>query len=267
MKLRLPVQHLTAAVTHTVRAISAKPVVSVMAGLLLETAADGLHLSASDYEVYATDRVYAEVADDGRILVPGWLPPPHSPASPGPAAEGKKKTDGPAAPLEALVPTKVFGDLARAYGADRPLTLHSDGDRWGWSSCGSTIPETTATITAPAAELHQAVQRVALVARDNTPVRLTLDGGLLRIEAGSGDNAHGSERIEVHADGDLTGEYTIAFNPNDLADGIKAAGAAEAVLHVGDNPKPAAITARTGTDDDIAAQPYRYVIMPVRLNR
>ncbi|MGW4805841.1 DNA polymerase III subunit beta [Kitasatospora sp. NPDC004272] len=387
MKARISVQHLTAAVTHTVRAVAAKPTVPVMAGLLLETAADGLHLSASDYELYATDRVHAEIADDGRILVPGrlladicgrlprgadvdleadgsrltltcrysrfdlpLLPVDEYPSLPGlppavatvggeewaeavaqvalaasteealpvltcvrvtldgdqlkmiatdryrigfrrltvqpapaPAAKGRKKTESPAAPLEAQVPAKVFADLARAYGSDRPLTLHSDGERWGWSSCGSTfsarmidgqfpgnvgmLPQVSGTITAPAAELLAAVQRVALVARDNTPVRLTVDRGLLRIEAGSGDDAHGSDRIEIHTDGDVTDDYTIAFNPGYLADGIKATGAAEVVLHVGDHLKPAALTARTGAaDDDIAAQPYRYVIMPVRLN-
>ncbi|MFJ8444011.1 DNA polymerase III subunit beta [Kitasatospora griseola] len=390
MKLRLPVQHLAAAVAHTVRAVSTRPVAPVMAGILFTTAADGLHLAASDYEVYATYRVSAEIADEGRMLVPGrllndicsrmpkgvdvdldaddarltiscrgsrfsvpLLPVDEYPALPGlppavatvggedwaeavaqvvpaastddslpvmtavrvvladsrltmmatdryriahrrltvqpapaPAAKGTKKkgsSEG-ADPLDVLIPGKVFGELARAYDVDRPLTLHSSGELWGWSSCDSTfltrlisgkfpgnitmIPEVTGTITAPAAEFLAAVQRVALVATANTPVRLILgERGVLRIEAGSGDDARGSDLIEVNLTGDLSPDYLIAFNPAYLADGIKATAVAEVVLHVGDHLKPAVLTARTGPgDEDIEAQPYRYVIMPVRLN-
>ncbi|MCU7827315.1 DNA polymerase III subunit beta [Kitasatospora sp. DSM 101779] len=394
MKLRLSVQHLAAAVTHTVRAVSTRPVVPVMAGILVTTADDGLHLAASDYEVYATDRVHAEIADDGRILVPGrlladicarlpkgadvdleandtrltltcrrsrfelpllpvdeypqlpGLPPavatvhgeawaeavaqvafaasteealpaltgvhvtldsdeltmvatnryrighrrvtvqPAPAPAPAPAGKGggrKKAGANAAGGVEALIPAKTFGDLARAYDTDRPLTLHHGGELWGWSSCGSSfmtrlisaefpktvamIPNTDGTISAPAAELTAAVQRVALVALANAPVRLTLDQGLLRIEAGVGDDAHGCDAIEVTATGDLADGYSIAFNPAFLGDGIKACAASEVVLHVGDPHKPAVLTAHTGADDqDIAEQPYRYVVMPVRLS-
>ncbi|MEU3565759.1 DNA polymerase III subunit beta [Kitasatospora sp. NPDC006786] len=390
MKLRLSVQQFAAAVAHTVRAVSTRPVVPVMAGILLHTDARGLHLAASDYEVYATDTCHAEIADDGRILVPGrllndicarlpkgadvdldaddtrltlscrrsrfelpLLPADEYPSLPAlppavatvhgeswaeavaqvafaasteealaaltgvhvtldgdeltmtatnryrishrrtavqPAAasvpeakSSRKKTGGAGSgPLQVLIPAKTFGDLARAYDTDRPLTLHSDGELWGWSSTGSSfmtrlisaefpklgamIPKAVGTISAPATELTAAVQRVALVARENAPVRLTLDRGLLRIEAGVGDDAHGRDLIEVTVTGDLPDDYTICFNPTYLGDGIKACGSSEVVLHVGDKHKPAVLTARTGDDDqDIADLPYRYVVMPVRL--
>ncbi|RKE02933.1 DNA polymerase III subunit beta [Streptomyces sp. TLI_171] len=374
MKLRLPVQHMTAAVTHTARAIAARPVVPVMAGILIRTAPDGLHLAACDYEVYATDRVNAEIVDDGRILVPGrllhdicgrlpkgadvdleaddtrltltcraarftlpLLPVDEYPSLPAlppavatvngeswaeavaqvaftasteatlPVLSGVRVTlNGdqlamvatnryrighrtltvhPATgrehpePLEALIPAKVFGDLARAYDTDRPLTLHHGNDLWGWSSTDSTfmtrtlagefpnaiamVPPADGTVSAPAAELTATVQRVATA---NTPVLLTVDRSLLRIEAGSGDDARGRDLVEVTVDG-LPDGYQIAFNPGFLSEGIKACGATEVVLHLGDRHKPATITARTSSNDlDIAEQPYRYVVMPVRLS-
>lgn len=73
MKLRLPAEHLASAVAHTARALPAKPPVPVVAGILLRTDADGLHLAAFDYENVATCRVDAEVADDGIALVSGRL--------------------------------------------------------------------------------------------------------------------------------------------------------------------------------------------------
>ncbi|GLW73673.1 DNA polymerase III subunit beta [Kitasatospora phosalacinea] len=73
MKLRLPVAALADAVSYTARALPARPPVPVLAGMLLTTTDGGLHLAAFDYEVYASDTTTAEVADDGRALVPGRL--------------------------------------------------------------------------------------------------------------------------------------------------------------------------------------------------
>ncbi|MFF4344270.1 DNA polymerase III subunit beta [Kitasatospora sp. NPDC001540] len=73
MKLRLPVAALTDAVSYTARALPARPPIPVLAGMLLTTTDGSLHLAASDTEVYTSDTATAEVADDGRALVPGRL--------------------------------------------------------------------------------------------------------------------------------------------------------------------------------------------------
>ncbi|MFF2752059.1 DNA polymerase III subunit beta [Kitasatospora sp. NPDC058048] len=195
---------------------------------------------------------------------------------------------GPAADqaLRVLIPAKTAGDTARAFASDRPLTLHSDGDGlFGWSTTGGRtfttrllsgeypkladmIPDAHLTVTVPADEMAAAVQRVALVAERNTALRLTVLDGELLIEGGCGDDAHGADTIPATIVGDPgehagpSGRHTVAFNPGYLADGIKACAADEVTLHLGHPHKPGRITAHTGPGDD---EPYRYVLMPVRL--
>ncbi|MFF2819622.1 DNA polymerase III subunit beta [Kitasatospora cineracea] len=69
MKLR----PLTEAVAHVARALPTRPPVPVLAGILLATGPNGLHLSAFDYESCATTSAVAEIADDGSALVSGRL--------------------------------------------------------------------------------------------------------------------------------------------------------------------------------------------------
>ncbi|MFD9592019.1 DNA polymerase III subunit beta [Kitasatospora sp. NPDC059973] len=73
MKLRLFAGPFADAVAHAARALPARPPVPVLAGILLRTDTDGLHLAAFDYEACATVRADAEIADDGTALVSGRL--------------------------------------------------------------------------------------------------------------------------------------------------------------------------------------------------
>ncbi|MGY0466844.1 DNA polymerase III subunit beta [Kitasatospora sp. cg17-2] len=73
MKLRLFAGPFADAVAHAARALPTRPPVPVLAGILLRTGEDGLHLAAFDYEVCSTTRVDAEIADDGTALVSGRL--------------------------------------------------------------------------------------------------------------------------------------------------------------------------------------------------
>jgi DNA polymerase III subunit beta len=73
MKFMLGRDALGDAVAFVARALSSRPVVPVLSGLLLEAADDGLTLSCFDYEVSARVRVDADVAEPGSALVPGRL--------------------------------------------------------------------------------------------------------------------------------------------------------------------------------------------------
>lgn len=73
MKLRLFAGPLADAVAHVARALPTRLPVPVLAGILLRTDTDGLHLAAFDYEACATTRLDAEIADDGTALVSGRL--------------------------------------------------------------------------------------------------------------------------------------------------------------------------------------------------
>ena len=75
MKVRVERDVLAEAVGWAARALPARPVVPILAGLLLEASEDGagLTLSCFDYEVSARVNVSAEVAEPGTALVAGRL--------------------------------------------------------------------------------------------------------------------------------------------------------------------------------------------------
>ena len=72
MKFRVEHDALADAVAWVARALPSRPVVPVLAGLRLE-AGEGLTLSCFDYDLAATARVAADVAEPGTALVPGRL--------------------------------------------------------------------------------------------------------------------------------------------------------------------------------------------------
>lgn len=72
MKFQVDRDELADALAWVARALPSRPVVPVLSGLRLE-AADGLTLSCFDYEVSATARIEAEVAEPGTVIVPGRL--------------------------------------------------------------------------------------------------------------------------------------------------------------------------------------------------
>ena len=73
MKFRVEREALGEAVAWVARALPSRPVVPVLAGLLLEATADGLVLSCFDYEISARVRIDADVEEAGTALVPGRL--------------------------------------------------------------------------------------------------------------------------------------------------------------------------------------------------
>ncbi|GAA2080322.1 DNA polymerase III subunit beta [Aeromicrobium halocynthiae] len=73
MRFRIDRDTFADAVAWTARSLPNRPSVPVLAGLLIETAGDGLTLSGFDYETSTRATLPAEVADDGRALVSGRL--------------------------------------------------------------------------------------------------------------------------------------------------------------------------------------------------
>ena len=73
MKFRVDRDALAEGVAWAARSLPARPTVPVLAGLLLETGADGLVLSSFDYEVSGRVGIDADIQDQGRVLVSGRL--------------------------------------------------------------------------------------------------------------------------------------------------------------------------------------------------
>ncbi|MFD7731876.1 DNA polymerase III subunit beta [Kitasatospora phosalacinea] len=184
---------------------------------------------------------------------------------------------------QALVPARALSEAARALDGEHAITLHWSEGLFGLATpagrsyttrvlSGYQYPKTdvlledigaVATWTLPVAETAAALQRVALVATRNTPVLLVLDGATVRIEAGSGDDARGSDRVSANTAGELGNGFAIGFNPGYLADALKALDAPEAELHIRKADKPVLLLPRLG---DGAQTPYQHLLMPVRLN-
>src|SRR5215470_6094816 len=73
MKFTVGREALGEAVAFVARALSSRPVIPLLSGMLLEAGPDGLVLSCFDYEVSARATVEADVIEPGTALVPGRL--------------------------------------------------------------------------------------------------------------------------------------------------------------------------------------------------
>ncbi len=105
--------------------------------------------------------------------------------------------------------------------------------------------------------LLEALNRVALVAEDHIPVRMTLQEGGIEIAVTRQDVGGETE----HLPGDYAGEaesVLIAFNPRYLADGVGAVAGDQVRIRVIDGLKPSVIDAPGDLD-------FLYLLMPVRI--
>jgi len=105
--------------------------------------------------------------------------------------------------------------------------------------------------------LLEALGRVALVAEDHIPVRLTLQEGGVEIAVSRQDVGGEAE----HLPGSYSGQeesVLIAFNPRYLADGVGVVGSDNVRIQVIDGLKPSVI-------DGVDSDGFLYLLMPVRL--
>ena len=187
----------------------------------------------------------------------------------------------------ALVPAKVLGDTARSLtgGSEITIALSSGGTGEGiigfeGSAAGGVRRTTTRLLDGefpkvrslfPAEhltlarvnrdELVNAVKRVALVAERNTAVQLAFTDGGLTLDAGSGEEAMASERVEAT----ITGEdLTTGFNPQFLLDGLTAIEAPFVELGFTTASKPVVISGVDSVEGEVDAD-FKYLLMPRRL--
>jgi DNA polymerase III subunit beta len=105
--------------------------------------------------------------------------------------------------------------------------------------------------------LLDAVRRVRLMTRDaTTPVRLSLRPEGVELTVVTPDLGQATEDVDAKYEG---AEFTIAFNPTYLSEGVEAVEGDEVVLEAQDAGKPATIRSTEGPD-------YLYLLMPVKVS-
>lgn len=111
------------------------------------------------------------------------------------------------------------------------------------------------------AALKEALKRVSLVLHQDSAVRLVFSADEVVLRAGTGDEATATESIPCVLQGE---GLDVAFNPRFLADGLAGLSDASARVSLQSAEKAAVIT---GVAAQGGSESFRYLLMPVRLNR
>ena len=104
--------------------------------------------------------------------------------------------------------------------------------------------------------LLSAVQRVRLLARDATPIRLSMTTVGLELIAIAQDVGQAHESLDASYTG---ADLTVAFNPEYLIDGLEVSHGDEVCLDTVDALKPAIL-------QGVGEEEFLYLLMPVRVS-
>lgn len=174
-----------------------------------------------------------------------------------------------------LIPARTLSTYAKAINKAGTVELASgaDGTLLSISSTNGSVTtrlmdgafpeyerlmptEFRTTIDLPVAELQAALKRVTLVAHRTDPCNLTFADGSVSLTAGTQDEGSSRDAVSIDYAGE---EFTVAFNPNYINDGLHGVGEANARMSFIAPTKPAVITNSEGT--------FRYLVMPIRTAR
>jgi DNA polymerase-3 subunit beta len=179
--------------------------------------------------------------------------------------------EGEAPELEAIVPARALGELARIAqsGGDLKLGVHEnqvvftidgtvlttrriDGQFPNYSQL---LPESFEhELALPRNEVLDVVRRMAVMSQRNSPLRLRFAEGELTISAQTPDLGEARESMPVPFSGE---PLEIGFNPNFLRDGIESVESDEVRFKLISPLRPCVI--------DAEGEDFRYLLMPIRL--
>jgi DNA polymerase III subunit beta len=180
-------------------------------------------------------------------------------------------TEGSVPELEAIVPARALGELARIAQAGEGIELgvhenqvvFSTGDALlttrridgQFPNYRQLVPETfDHELMLPREELLDVVRRVAVMAQRNTPLRLRFAEGELTVSAQTQDVGEARESLPVSFAGE---PLEIGFNAEFLRDGVESVSGEQLRMKLISPLRPAVLQ---GEDDD-----FLYLIMPIRL--
>jgi DNA polymerase-3 subunit beta len=240
-EVTLDASALEEALKQVVRAASHDDARPILTGVLMAAEGDGLRLVATDsYRLAVRDLPGTTVLREGQTV---------------------------------LVPSKALGELTRILGGATSVTL-----RLAERDASFVVDETKLTtrliegefpnyrqlipnthpnrLTVGREPLLEALRRVKLLAREATPVRITLKPEGIELTAITQDVGQAHEDLDAKYEGT---EMVIAFNPEYLADGVEAVKGDEVTLETVDALKPAVVKS-------VESQDYLYLLMPVRVS-
>ena len=174
--------------------------------------------------------------------------------------------------LEAIVPARALGELARvAQGAERiELSVHENQVVFGIDGIWLTtrridgqfpnykqlVPEAFEhEVSLPREELLDVVRRIAVMAQRNSPLRLRFAEGELAVSARTQDVGEAEESLPAAFSGE---PLEIGFNAEFLRDGIESVDGETIRMRLISPLRPCVLQSE-GSDD------FLYLIMPIRL--
>jgi DNA polymerase III subunit beta len=237
----LAASEFASALRQVVPAASANDTRPILTGVLLTAEEGGLRLVATDsYRLAVRDLPGTSVLAEGQ---------------------------------QVLVPSKALAELGRALSGAGELVLHL-GERDASFEVGGTrlttrliegeYPNYKGLIPSSYPNRHQvgreplldAIRRVKLMAREATPLRLSMKADGLELVAIAQDVGQAHEELDAKHEGD---ELTVAFNPEYLLDGVEVTPGDEVVIETQDALRPAVIRSTESSD-------FLYLLMPVRVS-
>ena len=239
----LPAVLLAAALRQVVRAASTDNDRPVLTGVLMAATETGLRLVATDsYRLAVRDLPGSTVLAVGqKVLLPSRA-----------LAELQRLLSGGAEEVALRL-----GELEAHFdvGPTQLTTRLLEGD---YPNYATLIPKGYPNrLIVGKDALLDAVRRVRLMTRDaTTPVRLALRPDGVELTVITPDLGQATEDVDAKYEGT---EFTIAFNPAYLADGVEAIDGDEVALETQDAGKPATIRATEAPD-------YLYLLMPVKVS-
>ena len=239
--MALDVENFAAALEQVVKAASIDDSRPILTGVLLTAESNGLRLVATDsYRMAMRDLPGTEVLGrDQTVLVPSR------------ALDVVNRLLGDAASLSIQLGERDAGFVIDDV---KIVTRLIEGE---FPNYQGLIPDSHPNqLTVDRETLISAVQRVRLLARDATPVRLAMTSEGLELIAIAQDVGQAHESVDATYTGN---DLTVAFNPEYLLDGLEVSPGDEVRLDTVDALKPAIL--RGVGDED-----FLYLLMPVRVS-
>jgi DNA polymerase-3 subunit beta len=237
--VKLEATRFAESVTQVARAASRDEARPTLTGVLLEMNREGVTFVATDSYRLALRELTATAQGETTALVP----------------ERALSEAGRAAGAEDKGEVELSLDQSQVTFRIGALTLTSRLIEGQFPNYRQLLPEGYENrLTVSRQQLLDAVKRVGLLARENTPVRLEFNALGVRLSSQSPDLGGAVEAVEARYEGQ---DITVAFNPNYLADGLQAATGESVRLEIKDGLKPGVVRGE-GSD-------FTYLVMPVRL--